>query len=119
VTVDGDAFVDSIRARFSANPGLVPRKSWVAGQARADGSAVILYRASYSPQVIGRRWMLEELATCFSPNDAQSLASAVFANEIGDPDGPTVSLAVDWADGLVDEPSAVGWVVNRWTGTAG
>jgi len=119
VTVDGDAFVDSIRARFSAHPELAPGKSWVAGRARADGSAVVLYRASHSPRVLGRRWMLEELAQDFSPSDARSLASAVFANEVGEPDGPPASLAVDWADGLVDDPSAVGWVVNRWTGADG
>jgi len=119
MTVDGDAFVDGIRAYFSTYPDLAPGKSWVAGRALADGSAVVLYRTSHSPRVVGRRWMLGELARDFSPNDACSLASAVFANEVGEPDGPTAPLAVDWADGLVDDPSAVGWVVNRWTGAGG
>ncbi|AJW77850.1 hypothetical protein [Clavibacter michiganensis] len=112
---DGELFVESIRERFLATPGLAPEKSWVAGRALADGSAVVLYRSLQSSRLIGRRWSLEELAASFSPNDARSLASAVFANEIGEPDGPTVSLACDWADGLVDDPAAVGWVVNRWT----
>jgi len=119
VTAQAEAFVESIRTKFRKNPGLVPQKTWVAGRALADGSAVILYQVSYSTQVIGRRWMLEELAQRFSPSDARSLASAVFANEVGEPDGPTASLAVNWADGLVDDPSAVGWVVNRWTGANG
>jgi len=119
VTVDGDAFVDCIRARFSTYPDLAPGKSWVAGRARADGSAVVLYRASHSTRAIGRRWVLEELAKQFAPNDARSLASAVFAGEVGEPDGPTTALPVDWADDLVDDPSAVRWVVNRWTGADG
>jgi len=119
MTVDGDAFVDAIRACFSTYPDLAPGKSWVAGRARADGSAVVLYWTPHSPQIIGRRWILEELAQDFSPNDACSLASALFANEVGEPDGPATALAVDWADGLVDDPSAVRWVVNRWTGADG
>ena len=30
-------------------------------------------------------------------------------------DGPMTPLDVDWADGLVADPSRIGWVVNTWT----
>ena len=112
--VDADAFVSAIRRRFAASPSLAPEKTWVAGRAHADGTAVILYADGHG-RLLGRRWVLDRLAAGFAPRDARSLADAVYPNEVIEPDGPTTALDVDWADGLVEDPSRVGWVVNTWT----
>ncbi|MFH6678569.1 hypothetical protein [Clavibacter michiganensis] len=112
--VDGDAFVAAVRRRFEATPSLAPEKTWVAGRASADGSAVILYSDGQG-RLRGRRWVLERLAARFAPRDTRSLADAVYPNEVIEPDGPMTALDVDWADGLVEDPSRVGWVVDTWT----
>jgi hypothetical protein len=112
--VDGDAFVAAIRRRFEATPSFAPEKTWIAGRANDDGTAVIIYSDGQG-RLRGRRWVLERLAAQFAPRDARSLADSVYPNEVIEPDGPMTPLDVDWADGLVEDPSRIGWVVNTWT----
>ncbi|WP_043671076.1 hypothetical protein [Clavibacter michiganensis] len=114
VPVDAEAFVAALQRMLGETPSIAPEKTWVTGRASGDGSAVVLYADGHD-RLLGRRWVLERLAPLFDPRDAESLASAVYANEIADADGPTTQLDVDWADGLVEDPSRVGWVVNTWT----
>jgi hypothetical protein len=112
--VDAEAFVQALRRMLGETPSIAPEKAWVAGRASADGTAVIVYTDG-TGRLLGRRWVLERLAVGFDPRDAESLASAVYANEIAAPEGPTTPLDVDWADGLVEEPSRIGWVVDAST----
>ena len=59
--------------------------------------------------------MPDRLAARFAPRDAPSLADAVHPNEVIEPEGPTTQLDLDGADGLVEDPSRVGWLVDTWT----
>ncbi|MCK9894027.1 hypothetical protein [Frankia sp. AgB32] len=86
--------------------------AWVAGRVLGTDSVVMLYREGADGPVIGRHYLVPELASMFDANVAtEELARIVFVDEITDPSGPGRQLAVDWADGLVPDPSAVTW----WT----
>ncbi|SNQ51210.1 conserved hypothetical protein [Frankia canadensis] len=85
---------------------------WVAGRVLGADSVVLLYREGSDGPVIGKHYVLPELASMFSPNvTTEELARIIFVDEITDPSGPGRHLDVDWADGLVSDPSAVTW----WT----
>jgi hypothetical protein len=112
--VDAEAFVQALRRMLGETPSIAPEKTWVAGRAGADGTVVVVYTDD-TGRLLGRRWVLERLAVGFDPRDAENLASAMYANEIADPEGPTTPLDVDWADGLVDDPSCIRWVVDAST----
>jgi hypothetical protein len=85
---------------------------WVAGRVLDSDSVVMLYRERPDGPVIGRHYVLSDFASLFDPDlDTRDLARIIVVDEITDPSGPGRALDVDWADGLVADPSAVTW----WT----
>lgn len=109
MTVDQDVFVDTLKRKLGEIPTITPSKTWVAGRAHPDGTAVALYRATTDGPIIGRRWVLEALSRLFATEDALMLASAVYTSEIAEPEGDVHTLDVDWAADLVENPSEVLW----------
>ena len=118
MTVDNERFVATLWRRLDEDPTISPGKSWVAGRAHPDGTAVVLYRASADGPVVGRRWILSELVPLFGTEDAAVLASAVYASEIAEPEGDLGTLDVDWAAELVEDPSQVLWAGTSQPGYA-
>ncbi|CAO5174090.1 conserved hypothetical protein [Frankia sp. AiPs1] len=88
------------------------RVVWVAGRVIGSDSVVMLYREWPDGPVIGRHYVVPELASLFDADvTTERLAEIIFVDEITDPGDPGEHLDVDWANGLVPDPSAVTW----WT----
>ncbi|WP_163547382.1 hypothetical protein [Candidatus Frankia nodulisporulans] len=86
--------------------------TWVGGRVLDSDHVVMLYREGAGGPVIGQHYQLSAFASMFDPETTtEGLAHIIFVDEITDPSGPGERLDVDWADGLVPDPSAVTW----WT----
>lgn len=79
---------------------------------RADGQiATVLYRENPQRPVLGERFDLAGWAELFDPElSPEDLADIAVAERLLDPTGYGTRLDVDWADGLVDDPSEIEWV---------
>jgi len=106
-----DRFVARIDAFFRAGPlGYIGDFELLA--TRADGDvATVVYRENPHRPVLGERFDLVEWGSLFDPDlTPEGLADIAIAEQLLDPTGRGVTLDVDWADGLVDNPREVEWV---------
>lgn len=103
-------FLARIRAR--SDESAAHAAILVAGRVNPDGRIVLVYRERTGGELLGRLVDLDEMKPLFDPNDPEWLADVVFSDEMSDPSGPGERLAVDWADGLVENPDHIGWHVS-------
>lgn len=76
-----------------------------------DDVAIILYREFPTGPILGQRYELTDYATLFDPHlSPEELADIAFTDEITDPSGRGTRRDVDWADGLVEDPSSIEWL---------
>ncbi len=83
---------------------------WVNAGVSNTGHAVLIYKPQEGGPLVGRRWDLDRLGPLFGTDDPEVLAEQMWLNEVEDPDVRGQRLDVDWAAGLVDNPSEVLWL---------
>lgn len=103
-------FVAAVRARFRDSELLRDGMEWVAGGVRSPDAAIILYRDRPGGPVLGRRYLLREYSALFGGETAQWLATEAWVSDITDPSGDGEPKDVDWAEGLVTDPTEVRWL---------
>ena len=80
------------------------------GRVEDDGSLVVIYREHPRSEVLGWRRLREVLQRDFAPSDPESIASAVVANEIGDPSANIRHTGrSDWGKGLAFHGQLILW----------
>ena len=99
-----------LRDLFAERPSIAPEKSWLGGGASSDGRVTVLYRGRAGGPVVGRRYLLAELAKQFGTGDPAELATCVWASEIAEPEDVGRLCDVDWAEGLIENPRQVRWL---------
>ena len=67
-----------LRDLFAERPSIAPEKSWLGGGASSDGRVTVLYRGRAGGPVVGRRYLLAELAKQFGTGDPAELATCVW-----------------------------------------
>jgi hypothetical protein len=105
-----DQFLKVLHALFVERPSIAPEKVWLGGGVSSDGGITVLYRGRTGGPVVGRRYDLVELASLFGTWVPSGLAECVWASEIAEPEDIGCARDVDWADGLIDDPSRVCWL---------
>lgn len=109
-TALGQEFADALVAHF-ASDGFDFRDTRLVAAQAIDDRVIVLYREYSSGPVLGRRYLLDEAMEA-SGNfySAAELAGNAIDEDILDPTGRGIRLDVDWADGLIDDPSEIEWV---------
>ena len=80
------------------------------GRVEDDGSLVVIYREHPRSEVLGWRRLREVLQRDFAPSDPESIASAVVANEIGDPSAKIRQTGhSDWGQGPAVHAQSISW----------
>jgi hypothetical protein len=108
---DPHEFIREIRAYFDVpDRAHGDRVTIINTGIAADGVPVIIYTEYAGGPLVGMHVDLEKFAPLFGPGvTSAQLGEIVASNEIADPGGPGTHLDVDWADGLVPNPSEIGW----------
>ena len=101
-----------LRDLFVQRPSIAPEKVWLGGAVGSDGVMTVLYRGRPHGPVVGRRYVLADLAPMFGTADPGALADCVWAGEIAEPEEPGRLLDVDWAVGIIDDPGQVHWLAS-------
>ena len=105
-----EQFVDAVHDRFRNSAFLNEDMSWIGGGVRDPHDAVILYRDRPDGPVLGRLYELRSYSALFGGETAQWLANEAWLSDITDPSGDGEPKDVDWAVGLIDDPSVVSWL---------
>ncbi|WIE76749.1 hypothetical protein [Curtobacterium sp. MCSS17_007] len=103
-------FVAAVRARFRDSDLLRDGMEWVAGGVQPPDVATILYRDRPGGPVLGRRYPLKEYSALFGGETVQWLATEAWVSDITAPSGDGERKDVDWAEGLVPDPTEVRWL---------
>jgi hypothetical protein len=102
-----------VQAQFSlrnSRSNGIREATYVAGTALDGGRLVVLFTWMNKKEIFGYTIVIDEYAGYFEPNDPTSLASAIVSNDLAGPPGRGSTLNVNWAAGLVLNPSEVRWI---------
>ena len=103
-------FVAELRVLCTAPSG----PQLVGARATPDGTAVVVYREAAGASLLGRRYRLDAAAQLFAPDSSPAyLAGVAYADDLCDPSGTGWAADVDWADDVVPDPRAVGWLLGE------
>lgn len=90
--------------------GRDPYQATIVATRAAGDEFTVIYRQASSPQLFGLRGNAADYSALFEPRQTSSQLAAILLRSMSEPNGPGRRGPDLWGDGLVPDPSEIGWV---------